>query len=245
MFQVRIPAPSDPDLYVECEGVQEHDGYWLLFFLSQEQARQWGEPEPVAEENWSAAWQAGWRPSEVGSRFFLTPPGYSGEVPVHRLRLEMIPGNVFGGGDHPTTQLCLELLETLRFTRVADIGAGTGILTRAVRLVGACGVGCDIDPASGPFVDFLGSADALRSGTFDLVIANIHLSVLRELRGELLRILRNDGHLLLSGFLPGQALEVAALFGPPVEMRCKGGWCAGVYRPAAERSGHLFDVIRV
>jgi ribosomal protein L11 methyltransferase len=142
----------------------------------------------------------------------------------------MVPGNVFGGGDHPTTQLCLALLEELvgPGMRVADIGAGTGVLTRAARALGARAVGCDIDPASAGLVDFIGSADALAGGRFDGVIANIHVGVLQELRPEMLRLLRAEGWLLLSGFLPEQDREVEAMFGTVRVLREHGGWCAAV-----------------
>ncbi len=108
--------------------------------------------------------------------------------------------------------------------RIADIGAGTGILTRAARALGAYAIACDIDPAAS--VDFIGSADAMRENAFDVVIANIHLGVLRAISKDLRRL---GGTLLLSGFLPEQRDELADLFGPPREIQTKDGWCAGWY----------------
>lgn len=191
-------------------------------------------PEPMPDENWSADWQAAWQPFTIGERFFLCPSWLESETPPGRVRLEMVPGNVFGGGDHPTTQLCLELLEELiePGARIADIGAGTGILTRAARALGARAVACDIDPASAPMVDVLGSADALATEAFDGLIANIHLGVLRQLRDELHRIARPGAWLLISGFLPEQRGEAAALFGPSEQIRERDGWCAAVFRAA-------------
>lgn len=40
---------------------------------------------------------------------------------------------------------------------------------------------------------YIGSADGLAGGRFDGVIVNIHLAVLRELEGELRRLLRPGG----------------------------------------------------
>lgn len=188
-------------------------------------------PEAMEDRNWSAELQSAWQPIEVGRRFFLCPPWLDAPTPPGRLRLEMIPGNVFGGGDHPTTQLCLEQLETLiqpgQF--IADIGAGTGVLTRAARALGAHAYGCDIDPASAPLVDILGSADALATARFDGLIANIHLAVHRQLLPELRRIARPGAWLLASGFLPEQALEMEILFGPPQASSEKGGWCVALF----------------
>lgn len=219
------------------EGIEERDDAVAAYFLSEVEAREaagalgGGAPEAVADQNWSAAWQAEWAPLEIGARFFLCPAWIDAPTPPGRIRLEMVPGNVFGGGDHPTTQLCLELLEraVTPGARVADIGAGTGVLTQASRGLGARAIGCDIDPASAGLVDFLGSADALAGGRFDGVIANIHLGVLRDLRGELLRLLRPGGWLLLSGFLPEQADETIALFGPARELLARDGWCAALF----------------
>ena len=57
----------------------------------------------------------------------------------------------FGTGTHPSTQLCLELVE--EYTRegepVIDIGCGSGILSIAAVKMGAShALAVDIDPAS-------------------------------------------------------------------------------------------------
>lgn len=188
-------------------------------------------PEEMEDRNWSEELQAAWQPIEVGQRFFLCPPWLDAPVPPGRIALEMIPGNVFGGGDHPTTQLCLELLE-LQIEpgqTIADVGAGTGILTRAARALGARAYGCDIDPASAPLVDILGSADALATARFDGIIANIHLAVHRQLHSEFLRLARPGAWLLASGYLPEQAEEIDSLFGPALCRRQRESWCASIH----------------
>lgn len=222
----------------EVEGIEELPDSLRVFFQSIENASEAAaglggtDPEEIADQNWSAAWQADWAPFPIGERFFLCPAWCPDATPPGRIRLEMVAGNVFGGGDHPTTQLCLELLEAavVSGTRIADIGAGTGILTQAAQALGARAVGCDIDSAAP--VDFIGSADALVSSQFDGVIANIHLGVLQELEIELRRLLQPQGWLLVSGFLPEQTDDVASLFGPAAVVREKAGWCAALFRNA-------------
>ncbi len=174
---------------------------------------------PVEERNWAAEWQAQWQPIIAGQRFFLAPSWVKAETPSGRIRLEMRPGLVFGGGDHPTTQMCLELLEsaTRPGARVADIGCGTAILAQAALALGArAAIGCDIDPSA---IDaaiesrvpvFEGSIDAIAAKSIDLLAANLPTGVLMTLMPEFVRALTPDGRAILSGFLAEQREMVFA-----------------------------------
>jgi ribosomal protein L11 methyltransferase len=214
-------------------GIEEQEGRSLVYFDSKDRADEAARfignarVEAIDDCNWSAAVQEQWEPIAAGSRFWLCPEWMTGRAPEGRIRLERVAGNVFGGGDHPTTILCLEAMEKVvrPGMRVADIGAGTAILCRAARALGASALACDIDPASAPFVDVLGSADAFASAAFDLVVANIHLAVLREIRDDLLRIGRTGSILLLSGFLREQLPEIIERFPGNYEIAEKNGWC--------------------
>ncbi len=215
------------------QGVWEDEEGYQVFFASAATAERFvavhgGVAAPVAEA--AHSWWEDWEPLLVGERFFLCPPWRDDPTPEGRLRLKMIGASVFGGGEHQTTQLCLELLEQVLRPgqRVLDVGTGTGILSAAARALGAGSVwACDVEPAAVGLArehaaSWQGSADAARAGCADLVVCNIHLAVMREILPELERL---GAPLLLSGFLVEQIPELTA--GLLVRaQRVRDGWCA-------------------
>ena len=103
------------------------------------------EPQTVSlrEEDWATSWQKYYQPIPVGRRVYIVPDWMRGQaVPEGRTPLYLNPGLTFGTGAHPTTQLCLELLEQVLRPgdRVLDLGCGSGILAIAALALGACGV---------------------------------------------------------------------------------------------------------
>ena len=195
------------------------------------------------ERDWVEVARAMWRPEPVGERFFLVPEWCPDPAPPGRLRIPINPGLACGSGRHETTRLCLEALErhVARDMTVLDVGAGAGILAAAAALLGARRVvACDIDPEaigvartrlqthSGTVSLFLGSADAVRSGSVDVLVANISAAAAVELAGEFRRCLRAGGLLLASGFEQWEAPAVERALAPsgagPATKREKCGW---------------------
>jgi len=182
-------------------GVTDEPGELIAYFDDIETARRFGDPEPQADTDWVAQTEAAWPPLLVGKRFFLAAPWNTEPTPAGRLRLEVTPGAHCGTGRHPCTQLCLDAMERIvqAGDSVLDVGSGSGILSVAAKLLGAKRVvACDLDPESPrPVPFFAGSVDAVRSGSFDVVIANINEDVLGCLRPDLERVGKT---LILSGF---------------------------------------------
>ena len=195
--------------------------------------------EHLGEEDWISASQAGLQPIRAG-RFFVHTPTYP---PAEGLtNFEIDAGLAFGTGQHATTAGCLEALDQLasndcRFTNIADIGTGTGLLAFAALALWpeARAIATDIDPIAidvardnaainhvlvghGPGELLLGVADGMDSpllsarAPFDLMIANILAGPLIELASDFVAALAPGGTIILAGLLDTQAEAVAAAY---------------------------------
>jgi ribosomal protein L11 methyltransferase len=162
----------------------------------------------------------------------------------------------FGTGTHPTTQLCLELMERaisdIRASnteyRIMDVGCGSGILSIAALKLGAQkALGVDIDAESivnarenaetngvgEELILGVGSVGEIRAGQFafqsaPLVVANILAPVIVRLFDA--GLVDATGALILSGILFEQeasVLEAAQAHGLRMsERRQLGDWVA-------------------
>jgi len=103
----------------------------------------------IADQNWMEAWKEHYKPILIGERLLILPAWLENPDP-QRIPIKIDPGMAFGTGTHPTTQLCLELMEISTnhspFSTVIDVGCGSGILSIAALKLGATSVlGVDID----------------------------------------------------------------------------------------------------
>jgi ribosomal protein L11 methyltransferase len=182
-----------------------------------------------------------WEGILVGKKFFVSPPWFKGPTPPGRIRVAIDTALAFGTGRHESTQLALEALESYvkPGTTVVDVGCGSGILSLAAALLGAGQViSCDTDPNAVASTRgrvhspvFEGSADALRTASADLVVANITPQILDALAFELNRIAKPDGLILLAGFIrenPPQRWT-------PQRTMERGDWVLWTCRPETSR----------
>ena len=91
----------------------------------------------VATAPVAAGWEEEWKrfhvPVVVGS-LWIGPPWNEPEPGLMRVWID--PGQAFGTGAHPTTQLCLEILISLEPGSVLDVGCGSGVLAIAASALG-------------------------------------------------------------------------------------------------------------
>lgn len=100
------------------------------------------------EADWANEWRKHFKPMEIGKRLVIKPTWETYEGDPAKAVVELDPGMAFGTGGHPTTRLCLTLLDEIVRPGdvVADIGTGSGILALAAARLGAARVhATDID----------------------------------------------------------------------------------------------------
>jgi ribosomal protein L11 methyltransferase len=99
--------------------------------------------EPVftllADADWAEAWKAHYHPLAIGRRLVIKPTWTEFHAEPGQVIVELDPGQAFGTGLHPSTQLCLLGLEAhdLAGQAVLDLGTGSGILAIAAARLGA------------------------------------------------------------------------------------------------------------
>ena len=105
----------------------------------------------IVEEDWIESFKKHFRSRRIGEHFVIVPTWeeFVSDPGDHVIRLD--PGQAFGTGDHPTTRMCIELMERAELAgkKVADVGTGTGVLSIAAVMLGAQEVAAvDIEPLS-------------------------------------------------------------------------------------------------
>jgi ribosomal protein L11 methyltransferase len=186
----------------------------------------------VHEEDWAEAWKAHFPVLRVGRRLVIRPTWRRHRSEPGDVVLALDPGMAFGTGLHPTTRLCLELVEDLADrgllagARVLDVGCGSGILAIAAARLGAASVlGVDPDPIAIESTTANAGRNRLArrvrarqasipsgKGPFDVVLANLIASLLVELAPRLREELVPGGTIVASGIFVDREDEVRRAF---------------------------------
>ena len=207
-----------------------------LYYLGRIQPLPAASYNQIADQNWMEAWKQHYRPILIGERLLILPAWMDSPEP-NRIAIKIDPGMAFGTGTHPTTQLCLELMEKviveIRLSnidfRAIDVGCGSGILSiAAIKLGAVSALGVDIDAGSivnarenaetnqigDELILDVGSVQEILDGRFafrkaPLVLANILAPVIvRLFDAGLADLIEENGAIILSGILQEQAQNV-------------------------------------
>ncbi|WP_342389261.1 50S ribosomal protein L11 methyltransferase [Salinicoccus bachuensis] len=174
----------------------------------------------INEEDWENEWKKYFHSFRVSEQFVIVP---SWELEDYEFQeddklIKLDPGMAFGTGDHPTTSMCLKMVEnTVRPEhKIIDVGTGSGILTIGAHLMGARDLkATDIDELSikvarenfelNSCVEdvVLETGDLLKSesGTYDIIIANILAHIIDDMIDDAHAHLNGGGSFIASGII--------------------------------------------
>jgi ribosomal protein L11 methyltransferase len=186
----------------------------------------------VKDQVWERAWLTDWKSLRFGRRLWVCPRAADAPADREAVVVRLDPGLAFGTGTHPTTALCLQILDSLPLEgrTVIDYGCGSGILGIAALKLGARQViAVDLDPQAliATRDNAVRNAVAANITVQDIdapltsaycVVANILAGPLIELAPKLTAACENGGHLLLSGLLKTQAYSVKAAYASGFDM---------------------------
>jgi ribosomal protein L11 methyltransferase len=209
----------------------------------------------IREEDWAEAWKEHYEVEKVG-RIVIRPAWRDYEPSPDELVIALDPGMAFGTGQHPTTRMCLQVLQEEQaggLGRVMDLGCGSAILAIAAVALGServVAVDTEEQAVAASITNAglngmqdridvrLGSIEAVSEhGPFDCILANINAAAVTSLAHDMADSLRPEGWLAAGGVIAEReagvksALEAAGLH---VErMLAEGDWRTFVARKPA------------
>lgn len=194
------------------------------------------EIDTMREEDWENNWKQFFKPIYVGDRLVIKPEWETIPDGDGKIVFNIDPGMTFGSGQHETTRLCVETLDTTvkKGDKVLDLGCGSGILSIISLMLGAGEArAVDIDPNckkiaySNAALNGIGEdvytvldgniltdenfkESTEKSGPYDIVVANIVADVIIPLARDVRRYLKNGGTFIASGIIEMRIDEVKA-----------------------------------
>ncbi len=203
--------------------------------------------------DWIEQYKKGVAPVAVG-KFYVRPSWCERSQDRALIDLLIDPALAFGSGHHESTNMCLALLSELARDGMSalDVGCGSGILSIAMKKLGAKVSACDTDEQAvtatqqnaeknGVQIDqiWLGSVSGLSEQSssaaaqpqFDLVVANIIADVILILSADLKKALKPGGKLVLSGILEKYKDRIEQAFSDLnfMQMKKQNEWLSFVY----------------
>ena len=178
--------------------------------------------DTLPQQDWERTCLVDFKPQRFGKHLWICPSWHTPPDPK-AINMTLDPGLAFGTGSHPTTSLCLTWLEQapIHGRTLLDFGCGSGILGIAALKLGARHVhALDIDPQALTATQSNANINAIEPATItiaypnspkpnvDIIIANILLKPLLELKPVFYTLLDPHGTLVLSGILANQTHQL-------------------------------------
>lgn len=174
------------------------------------------------EENkdWLAEWKKGFVSFKLVGDCWVVPSWLTAPPEAKEI-IKIDPGMAFGTGTHATTKMAAYFVhklasshQNLQQKSLVDVGTGTAILAMLANLRGLDRIlGVEIDPEARRVAKENVILNAMNGieitdktleqvhESFDFVVANIIDGVLIQIRQELLRVLKPEGEIFLTGVL--------------------------------------------
>lgn len=188
--------------------------------------------EELQDQVWERAWMDDFVPMQFGDRLWICPSWAEPPEPS-AVNLMLDPGLAFGSGTHATTALCLRFLDRMvkGGETIIDYGCGSGILALAALKLGAKHViGIDHDPQA--IIASMANLEAngldpsalevylpkdFSATTADIIVANILAETLIDLVDEIVKLIKPDAWLAMSGILESQLDMVQTVYSPWID----------------------------
>jgi ribosomal protein L11 methyltransferase len=202
----------------------------------------------VDEEDWAESWKAYFWPEKLTDILVVKPTWREYTPAEGEMIIEIDPGMAFGTGTHPTTALCVRMIQAYLKPGEAflDVGTGSGILMVAAARLGASRLfGIDSDSVACEIARqnlLLNHVDpkrfCVKSGNlvnavterFQMVTANILSEVVLVLLDDVQQVLAPGGILISSGIIDANQDKVIdkmkATGFKILEVLSKEGWVA-------------------
>ena len=130
----------------------------------------------VHESDWAHQWKDHFRPEKITDTIVIKPTWrkYSGNH--NEIILEIDPGMAFGTGIHPTSRMCISMIE--KYLKPGDffldVGTGSGILMVAAAKLGAGKVwGTDTDEVAVDVASNNLMQNKIPAATFNVITGNL------------------------------------------------------------------------
>ncbi|MBE9488003.1 MAG: 50S ribosomal protein L11 methyltransferase [Bacteroidetes bacterium] len=203
----------------------------------------------IKDQNWNKVWESHFEPMYFDNRCTVRAPFH--EKSDAEIEIIIMPKMSFGTGHHQTTRMMMESIFSLdvKGKKCLDMGCGTSVLSILAAKLGAESVdaididmwsyknvleNCEENGVSDKVSVYCGDASLLKDQSYDVIFANINRNILLNDIHNYVKVLAEDGVLVMSGFLEEDVkmlIDKTFEFGlQPLRMLQKDKWCALIFK---------------